>query len=174
MALPSLSLQLVKMLRSIPSARYPAMMKLTLMVVAIAGLGEDVKNETSNAPLSALIVMNDEIEARASLAPLPQYLHPMLQASHARLRPVCPRTRPRQRNTMTCHLKQAAPETATQHLRLKLRRRTYRSSVDSAVPQLGRTPRRSVGRVVRHASRFLSWSRLNDANQGNCAFERLR
>ena len=144
------------------------MMKLTIMIlVAIADLGEDVRNEIGSAQPNALIVMSVEIEARAWRAPLPQSPHPISRANRARLRPVCPLMRPTilEPNTITCHLMQAVPEIATQHARLKLRRRTYQSSVDNVVPQHGHMPRHSVGRAELRASRFLSWPSLNDGYQ---------
>ena len=115
----------------------------------IADLGEDEQKGIDSVPPSARIGMTVGLEARALPAPLPQYLHPMPQANRARLRPVCPLTRPiiLEPSTITCHLTRVVPEIATQHARLKLRRRTYQSSVDSVARQLGRTPRHSVGRA---------------------------
>ena len=145
------------------------MMKLTILEpIAIADLGLGAWKGTGSVQPSALTVMSDENEARAWQAPLHRSPHLMSRAG-ARPRPVhyLMRLTTLERCTTTCPLLLGHPEKAIRLAQLKLRRRTYRSSVDSVVPQLGRTPRHSVGRVVLHASRFPSWPRLNERYQAS-------
>ena len=132
------------------------MLTLTIMKpIVIADQGEDAKKGTSSVQPNALIVMTEDPEARALPAPPPRCPHPISRVGHAHLHPARLPMRPAvlELNISTCHPVQVVPEMATRlaQLKLRLRRRTYQSSVDSVVPQPGLTPRHSAGRVVLHA-----------------------